>query len=127
MMSVVKAAVRPVSGCKEHDQTTRSPERRAFCHLPLPTHQAQGGRKGGWSPEEVNLPEGTSEEQALRASRWAHDIRQWARCRRVNGSVAVGLVREATGGEVSVTVCVRSKAIHSRRVWHRLQSPHRIG
>lgn len=56
MRNVVKAAIQPRrKACKEHDETTRSAERRASSRQPLPTYQTQRGRKGGWNPEEVKL------------------------------------------------------------------------
>src|SRR5260370_24128447 len=46
---------------------------------------------------------------------------------RVSGLASPVSAEAAAERGVIVTVCVRSRSIHSRRVWHRLQSPHRIG
>lgn len=61
-------------------------------------------------------------EQALRVSRSTQLKRQCARCRRVSRSLSAVSAREAEGSNVTVTICVRSRPIHSRRVWQRLHS-----
>ncbi len=55
-------------------------------------------------PKRWSVTEGASGEQVLRATRCSLDIRQWARCRRVNGPLVVGAAGEAEGAKVTGTV-----------------------
>ena len=103
----------------------RSAECAVIClyRLVKPTEVA----KALGMPNRCSSTAGARELRTLRASRSTHDRRQCARCCRVNGPLALGVARAATGATVSVTVWVRSNVIHARRDGPWLQSPHRIG
>ncbi len=118
MMNVAKAEIRSRrEACKEHDETTRFPERRAIsCPYHYATARPSDVAKAVGMPKRWIVACCIGGEQALRASRSAHDIRQCARCRRVSGLTSPASAGEATERGVIVTVCVRSRSIHSRRV-----------
>jgi hypothetical protein len=79
-------------------------------------------------PKRCSFTRGSDTPEALRARRWSHVSRTCLRSCRVTGlECAASSAGTAAGGSVIVTVCVRKRLISLRRVWHRLQSPHRSG